>query len=331
MIIETAADWQNALQDIITEPGELLELLHLDRSLLAAAKRVAKCFPLRVPREFIARMQPGDPRDPLLLQVLPLHAELSPSPPGYSKDPLQEQNANPVPGLLHKYQGRVLLTVAGGCAIHCRYCFRRHFPYEDNNSGRAGWQNIHDYIADDPLIKEVIFSGGDPLVANDDYLYDLASNLASIPHLTTLRIHTRLPIVIPSRITTSFCDWMNKLGLKTVVVVHCNHPNEIDDSVQSALMMMKNAGITLLNQAVLLRGINDEAKCLIQLSEVLFAAGVLPYYLHLLDPVEGAAHFEVPELEARRIHQQVQAALPGYLVPRLVREEAEASEKILLS
>lgn len=312
--------WQTALAEMITDPAELLQLLDLDPALLAPAQQTSKLFPLRVPRGFVARMERGNCHDPLLRQVLPLGAELKTS-PGYVTDPLLEADANPIPGLLHKYPGRVLLTVVGNCAINCRYCFRRHFPYADNNPGKQGWRAILDYITADKNITEVILSGGDPLLANDKTLRELIDQLASLPQLKTLRIHTRLPIVIPERITPELLQILTQhIQLRNVLVTHTNHAQELDQSVTQALQKLRQANITLLNQAVLLRGINDTVESLLQLSERLFDDGVLPYYLHLLDKVQGAAHFAVSERKAKQLIKALSQRLPGYLVPKLVKE-----------
>ncbi|UZJ43196.1 EF-P beta-lysylation protein EpmB [Marinimicrobium sp. C6131] len=323
---KSAPRWQNELADLIRSPGELIALLELDPTQLPAALAASQDFALRVPRAFVERMRKGDPDDPLLRQVLPLGEELQAA-PGYSRDPLGEADANPHPGLIHKYQGRVLLIVSGGCAINCRYCFRRHFPYADNNPGRARWQEALDYIAADQSITEVIYSGGDPLNAPDRQLAWLTERVAAIPHIKRLRVHTRLPIVLPNRIDDDCLNWLTGHHLHTTLVIHSNHPREIDDSVGAALSRLRQAGITLLNQAVLLRGINDQAATLAALSERLFEWGVLPYYLHLLDPVAGAHHFDVPEHEALVLMDRLRARLPGYLVPRLVREIAGEPNK----
>ncbi|MGC1854138.1 MAG: EF-P beta-lysylation protein EpmB [Candidatus Aquirickettsiella sp.] len=320
-------NWQTLLKEVITDPAELLDKLELSPNLLAAAQRAAQLFPLRVPASFVARMQKSNPYDPLLQQVLPLAAEEIMS-FGYSQDPLLEQSVNPLPGLLHKYHGRVLLTITGACAINCRYCFRRHFPYTENISGGKAWQNILEYIAADSSIHEVIFSGGDPLLAPDHYLRKCAEDLADIAHVNTLRIHSRLPIVLPERITTDFLNWISSTRLQTILVTHSNHANECDDSVQRAIEKLRARKIIVLNQAVLLKGVNDSVEVLINLSQRLFACGILPYYLHLLDKVQGAAHFAVPEEKAKQLMAALRERLPGYLVPKCVVEQAGASSKL---
>ncbi len=322
--------WQQALANVIRQPEELFSLLKLDKASLPAAMAACQDFPLRVPRSFVARMQTGCVDDPLLKQVLPLGVELDYQ-PGFTEDPLGEKASNPLPGLIHKYHGRVLLIVSGGCAINCRYCFRRHFPYSENNPGRAERQQMLDYIRNNSSISEVILSGGDPLVASDHLLAELVEDIATIPHITTLRIHSRLPIVIPQRINPQSLKWLTATRLNTVMVIHCNHANEIDQAVRDSLQQLRQAGITVLNQTVLMAGINDNADSLAILSEALFNAGALPYYLHALDKVQGAAHFQVAEQHGQQLIQQLLARLPGYLVPKLVKEVAGASSKVPIS
>lgn len=324
---KTVPAWQQALQTVVTDSEELLERLQLSVSDLNHSQ--SSPFKLKVPRGFVQRMQIGDPNDPLLLQVLPQHAEQQLT-PGYTHDPLQEQNSNPVPGLLHKYQGRVLLTLTGACAIHCRYCFRQHFPYSDNQVNQQQRQAIIDYITADSSIHEVILSGGDPLTWSDEKLAQLIQQLETIAHVKTLRLHTRLPIVIPERVTAELCELLEKTRLQTVIVLHANHANEISDDVVKALAPLKAATQSLLNQTVLLKNINDSADVLIALSHALFSAGVMPYYLHMPDAVQGTAHFAVGDVEARELLQQLQQQLPGYLVPRLVREVPGAAHKVWL-
>lgn len=324
------ADWREQLRDLVTSPAALCNALGLRPEQLGWSDAAARGFPLRVPRAFLARMVPGDPHDPLLLQVLAGARELQ-AVPGYGPDPTGETGAtNPHPGIIHKYQGRVLLLVTGSCAIHCRYCFRRHFPYADNQNSRAEWPSALAYIASDDNISEVILSGGDPLVASDKQLAELVLQLADIPHVRRLRVHTRLPVVIPARITPALLQALSHPRLQTVMVVHCNHGNEIDADVTAAFTRIRQHGMTLLNQAVLLAEVNDSAAALASLSERLFEAGALPYYLHLLDRVAGAAHFEVSADRARALHREISAILPGYLVPKLVQEIAGAPAKLPL-
>ncbi|MCO1334126.1 EF-P beta-lysylation protein EpmB [Microbulbifer sp. OS29] len=311
--------WQDEMSDLVTEPAELIQLLQLDPSQLPVALQAAAEFSLRIPRPFVRRMRCGDPNDPLLLQVLPGVAELQ-QVPGFTADPLQETEANPLPGVVHKYHGRLLLIAAGQCAVNCRYCFRREFPYGDNHLTRRQGLAALEYIRAHTELREVILSGGDPLVLSDRQLSWLSGELAQVPHLDKLRIHSRLPIVAPSRISEGMLKWFAASRLKPVLVLHCNHANEIDGEVRSALQRLRAAGVTLLNQTVLLKGVNDSCEALEALSESLFDAGVLPYYLHQLDRVNGAAHFEVTDARALEIMGQLRQCLPGYLVPKLVRE-----------
>jgi EF-P beta-lysylation protein EpmB len=313
------ADWKNSLARAIRDPAELIDYLQLPQQWLPAALAASHQFPLRVPRGFAARMRKGDPNDPLLLQVLPLHRELEQT-AGFSVDPVGDLQAMPVPGLLQKYAGRVLLITTGACAIHCRYCFRRHFPYSESHIDSQNWQRMIDAITADTSIHEVILSGGDPLTLSDERLLTLASQLDQIPHLTRLRLHTRLPIVVPERITHTLLQGLSRLRLQIVLVVHVNHANELDHHVNQALQSLRNYGITLLNQTVLLKRINDSTEALSRLSEALFANGVLPYYLHQLDRVQGAGHFEVSDQCAMELLDHCRVHLPGYLVPKLVRE-----------
>ena len=331
MIPETSAirqtpAWQQELARAISDPAELLAALDLDPAWLPAAQAAARLFPLRVPRGFVSRMRRGDPHDPLLRQVLPLAQECVAA-PDFSEDPVGDLAAMAAPGVLQKYEGRVLLTATGACAVHCRYCFRRHFPYAESSAGMDHWQAALDYLARDSSLKEVILSGGDPLTLSDRRLAEFIDAAARIAHLERLRLHTRLPVVLPQRITPELVRMLTSPRLAVVVVIHANHANEIDESVRTALARLREAGVTLLNQSVLLRGVNDSADVLAELSERLFSTGVLPYYLHLLDRVQGAAHFEVARDAAQVLMGQLAARLPGYLVPRLVRETAGAPGK----
>lgn len=323
------SSWQRELAEAISDPGELIHLLKLDPALIEPARAAARGFPFRVPRGYAARMRVGDPADPLLLQVLPLAAEALPA-PGFGRDPVGDSAARVAPGLLQKYEGRVLLTTTGACAVHCRYCFRRHFPYAEENPAATNWRATVEHIEADSSIREVILSGGDPFTLSDTRLAALLEGLADIAHVQRIRFHTRLPIVLPARVTAELCRILISSRLPVVAVVHANHANEIDASVVDALQDLRRAGITVLNQSVLLRGVNDSVDALCALSEALFVAGVLPYYLHLLDRVEGAAHYEVAEEAAKELWRQMGSRLPGYLVPRLVREEAGASQKTVI-
>lgn len=311
--------WQQALADLVTDPRELFTLLDLDPGLLPGALLADRNFRLRVPRAFIARMRKGDPADPLLRQVLPLGSELD-SVPGYTGDPLAEQAYTRSNGLIQKYQGRVLVVATGACAVNCRYCFRRHFPYDQHTPDSRHWEQILADIAADASIEEVILSGGDPLLLANRRLTWLVDAFGSIPHLRRLRIHTRLPVVIPERVDPELPAILARSRMPVVLVIHANHANELDDGVRRAMEHLADAGIHLLNQAVLLRGVNDSAEALASLSTRLLDCRVLPYYLHMLDPVTGAAHFDVPEPEAKRLLRSLASQLPGYLLPRLVRE-----------
>ncbi len=315
------ADWRQAWRDAVRDPRELLALLGLADAVPALSDAAAAQFPLRVPRGFVARMRHGDPADPLLRQVLPLDEELRPV-PGFSLDAVGDAAARSAHGVIHKYAGRALLVATGSCAVHCRYCFRRHFPYAQETAAADGWREAVAAITADPSIGEVILSGGDPWSLGTPKLAELTGQLAAIPHVRRLRVHTRLPIVLPARVDDALLAWLRALPWPVVVVVHANHAREFDAAVDGAMAALRAVGCTLLNQAVLLRGVNDDADSLAALSEQSFDAGVLPYYLHQLDRVAGAAHFEVDDATARALHASLRARLPGFLVPRLVREVA---------
>jgi len=329
LLYPTTPDWQTELRQCIEDPAELLELLELPATLLQGAQAASREFALRVPRPWLSRIRKGDPNDPLLRQILPLGDELL-QVPGFSPDPLQEANTIPANGLVHKYTDRVLLILSGACAINCRYCFRRHFPYDENQLGPRQWQQVLAYLRAHPQVSEVIFSGGDPLATTDARLRRMLGDLSEIDHLKRVRIHSRLPVAIPRRITDTLLQALTSTRLQPVLVLHINHPQEIDAAVAEACHQLQQAGITLLNQAVLLRGINDSAGVQKTLSEALFSCGVLPYYLFVLDAVAGAAHFDVDDRQARRLAGELQSMLPGYLVPRLAREIPGRSSKTLL-
>lgn len=314
------ADWRQLWRDAITDGHELLDLLQLSHLADRLPAQDAG-FALRVPRGFAARMRPGDARDPLLLQVLPQLAERDVV-PGFVEDAVGDMASREAQGVLHKYQGRALLIASGSCAIHCRYCFRRHFPYADEMAAAGQWRLALEHVRQDTSINELILSGGDPLSLATSKLEALSLGLADLPHITRLRIHTRLPVVLPERVDDPFVGWLRSLPHQKVVVLHANHANEFDANVDAACSRLREAGATLLNQSVLLRGINDNADALAALSERMFAAGVLPYYLHQLDRVQGTAHFEVDDARARALVASVRRQLPGYLVPKLVREWA---------
>lgn len=311
-------EWQRELSQAITDIQQLLEFLELPSDLFAQLIPKPQ-FSLLVPRNYAAKMQKGNPHDPLLRQVLPTVVELQ-TVSGFSHDPVGDTKAEKVTGMLHKYHGRVLLLTTGACAIHCRYCFRQHYTYSRHIFGQLS--EIIQRLQFDTTIKEVILSGGDPLMLSDLRLEQLLSQLAQIPQLQRVRIHSRLPIVLPERITDALIHGLTATRLQLVMVTHANHVNELDISVQQALQRFSQAGIMLLNQSVLLRGVNDQLDDLIKLSEKLFLYRVMPYYLHLLDRVQGAAHFEVTESEALQLLTQLREQLPGYLVPKLVREVA---------
>ncbi|HNE25547.1 MAG TPA: EF-P beta-lysylation protein EpmB [Pseudomonadales bacterium] len=323
-------DWQSLLRNAISDPNILCQRLALQTAESSAIALACQNFPLRVPEPYLERIEIGNPRDPLLLQILPQTAELLEQ-PGFVSDPLDESAHNPVPGLVHKYGSRVLLISTSLCAVHCRYCFRREFPYQDNRNSRLDWQQALHYIRQHSELNEVILSGGDPLTLPDKQLAWLIEQVVAVPHIVRLRIHTRLPVVIPQRITRDLLHTLTHSRLQTVVVLHCNHPNEIDAAVSQAISGLRSAGITVLNQSVLLASINDCSATLAALSERLFAAGCLPYYLHALDKVRGAHHFAVDDQTAVQLHRELQALLPGFLVPRLVRENAGESSKTWLA
>ena len=321
--------WQKELKQSFTRPEELLRFLNIEPQGLEADFAARDLFAMRVPRPFANLMTKGDLNDPLLKQVLPLKEEFK-QVPGYVADPLAEHKSA-LPGLLHKYKSRVLVVFRGGCAVNCRYCFRRHFPYQDNNVNKAQLLEHIQYLRDHAEVNEVILSGGDPLMAKDEHVAWFINELEAIPHILRLRIHSRLPVVIPSRLTSNLIDTLASSRLKAVLVLHINHANEISDELAKACRSVREKGIWLLNQAVLLSGINHELEDQINLSEALFAADIQPYYLHLLDKVAGASHFDLPETDALGLYQAMMAALPGFLLPRLVREiGGEASKTPVL-
>jgi len=323
--------WQQILADLVTDPKELLQILDLQPHPGITAENGARRFPLRVPRPFTSRMRKGDWNDPLLRQVWPFKEEDEPV-AGLSTDPLAESQYNPRPGILHKYPGRALLNAAPHCAVHCRYCFRRHFDYAANTPSRRQWQLSLDYIRDDDSIQEVILSGGDPFSAPDRQLAWLLRELDAIQHLQTLRIHTRFPLMIPQRVTTSLVDTISASRLQSIVVLHCNHANElVGEDIATALAKLRVGGSVLLNQAVILAGVNDSTAAQIALNRALFIYNVLPYYLHMPDPVAATRHFQVSETKAKAIVTAMRTRLPGYLVPRLVREIPGADAKTLLA
>lgn len=323
--------WQRELAAAFTSTDELLRYLELDPGQADDWAGAARSFPVRVPRGFAARMRKGDPRDPLLLQVLPQGQEVDARiQSGYSLDPVGDGESESLPGLLRKYSGRALLMAGPTCAIHCRYCFRRHYPYAESSLFSRHWDAAMEILRRDDSLREIILSGGDPLTLSDTRLGDLIGALEPIAHVRRLRLHSRLPVVLPSRVTPELVRLLARSRWRTIMVIHANHPRELDAEVASALTTLRQAGIALLNQAVLLHGVNDQPEVLESLSERLFECGVLPYYLHQLDRVWGAAHFAVSEERALALHHRLSARLPGYLVPRLVREIPGAPAKIPL-
>lgn len=323
------SDWRQQLRDSAISPEKLLQRLHLPPTLLSGMQAGAALFPLRVPEAFIQRMRMGDVHDPLLRQVLPLLDETF-QVEGYSDDPVGDLSSNAAPGVLHKYHGRVLLMVTGACAVNCRYCFRRAFPYSEQQIKPSQWQQTLNYLREHSDISEVILSGGDPLILGTNRLRALCDDLKTIPHLRRLRIHTRLPVMIPARITTDLCEWLADLPWPVCMVLHINHHQEIDTALKQACQRIRATGTTLLNQAVLLKGVNDSDKCQQILSEKLYNTGIIPYYLHQLDPVSGSQHFQVSDQQALTIHQEMRRQLPGYLLPRLVQEVPGQPSKLPL-
>ena len=322
-----AQNWQSQMSDLITSPEELLKELQLSpEDLLSGAILASQQFKLRVPRAFVGKMKLGDALDPLLLQVLPHHLELEEH-AGFVTDPLGEEQANQLPGVLHKYKTRFLLTLTGACAIHCRYCFRRHFPYQENLPKNEDWLNIKTYLESQLDINEVILSGGDPLTLSNRKLALWVERLESLKQIKILRIHSRVPIVIPERIDAELISLLKNSRLRIILVIHSNHPAELDNLTCSKLAHLAKHNILVLNQAVLLKGVNDSAQTLVDLSYRLFEAQVLPYYLHVLDKVKGAHHFDLGAEKIDQIYKDVLASLPGYLVPKLVREVAGEKNK----
>ena len=311
----------------INDTSRLLKAIETSFPETSLSKVSIKDFPLRVPLDFAKRIKKGDPDDPLLRQILPVREEENVV-EGYTTDPLEELKTEVVPGLLHKYYGRALMVVTGACAIHCRYCFRRHFPYSESNPTPNLWGQALDYLEKDTSISEIILSGGDPLTLPDKKLSALIMKLSRIKHLERVRIHTRIPVVQPGRITDQLLSKITGNRLQIVFVVHANHSNELDEDVDKAIHQIAINNIIIFNQSVLLKGVNDSAKILSELSNRLFSIGIIPYYLHMLDTVAGAAHFKVDIATARSIMEELHAILPGYLVPRLVSEIAGAEYKI---
>ena len=328
-LIEVESDWQKDLAKAFKSPIELLNYLQIDSQAQAKNNEASKLFPMIVPRFFASLMQKGDINDPLLKQVLPVFEEFK-EVQGFSTDPLLEQNTTQS-GLVHKYKNRVLLIVKGGCAVNCRYCFRRHFPYRDNHLNKQNITAAIKQIEQDTQVNEVIFSGGDPLMAKNTQLLALAKQLEKISHIKRLRIHTRLPVVLPKRIDEEFCQVLAQVSLQQIIVLHINHANELSEALMDKVQRLKSLGVNVLNQAVLLKGVNDDVQSQIQLNEALYDAGIQAYYLHLLDKVQGAAHFDVPETKAVQIMQEVLATQSGYMVPKLVREIGGEASKTTIN
>ncbi|MDO4427318.1 MAG: EF-P beta-lysylation protein EpmB [Moraxella sp.] len=310
--------WQAQMANLVTDIDELCQLLNLQVGELSSVYALPEKFPLRVPHAFIKKMQKGDLNDPLLKQILPTTGEKL-TDPKFTLDPLAENSHNPTRGLLHKYRSRVLVTLTGACAVHCRYCFRQHFDYGANLPTRTEQATIKDYILSHPEVDEVLLSGGDPLNVSNRRLFEWLTLLADT-QIKTVRLHTRLPVVLPDRVDDELLVFLKDYPKNVVMVIHTNHPNELDAATKDACIRLKHANVTLLNQAVLLKGVNDDADTLVALSHALFGAGVLPYYLHILDKVAGAVHFDVLEEVAIRLYWQLLERLPGYLVPKLVQE-----------
>ncbi len=322
--------WQQQLAEAFTSIEALCDYLELDLNDLPVSQIAATDFPIKVPQSFADRMEKGNPNDPLLRQVLPITDELTHY-PGFVNDPVGDLDAAVLPGLLHKYHGRVLLINTGTCAINCRYCFRRNFPYEEQLLGKQQESQVMEYLSANQDVNEVIISGGDPLLLSDARLQNLFNQIQAIPQIKRIRIHSRIPVVLPDRITDDLVKILAESGKQTVLVIHANHANEISAQINATCALLKKQGITLLNQSVLLKGVNDDAEILYDLSEKLFAAGILPYYLHQLDKAKGVGHFEVHDADAKIIIKKVQEALPGYLVPKLVRETAGDQSKQIIS
>lgn len=327
--ISTKPKWLEDLAQAFNNPSDLLDFLELNPTDFEQDIMARKLFALRVPRPFAEKMQKKERNDPLFLQAMSLQQEFLQA-DGFVKDPLEEQHS-PAPNILHKYHNRLLFMIKNSCAINCRYCFRRHFPYQEVKSGKESWKQSLAYIAKHAEVEEVILSGGDPLMAKDEELAWIINALEAIPHIKTLRIHSRLPVVIPNRITTELCQLLGQSRLHCVLVTHINHANEIDEVFAEKMQMLKKAQVVLLNQSVLLKGVNDNPQVLKQLSDKLFEYGILPYYLHLLDKVEGASHFYIEDSQAIAIYKALQRISSGYLVPKLAREIAFEPNKTLIS
>lgn len=318
--------WRQVLKQAWRNPAELLEHLQLDPLLLKGIAAGQRQFPLLAPPTFVRQIEKGNPEDPLFLQIFPQAAE-SQSHKGLLEDPVGDLASQMQPALLHKYHSRALIITTGACAIHCRYCFRRHFPYSSTSGHRLDWQKTLDYLSQHPNVNEIILSGGDPLMLPTAQLYEISKQLSSLPQITSLRIHSRMATTLPERINSALCDWFASLPFRLILVHHINHPNEISELAADAIFKLKPLIQQQLNQSVLLAGVNNNSQTLRHLSEILFTNNILPYYLHQMDPVISAGHFICSDLEAAEIIAELRAALPGYLVPKLVREEAGKTNK----
>lgn len=316
---DATPSWKQQLAHAIKTVPELINYLDLPPKLALSMGQAQQDFRIMVPTPYLDRIEKGNLADPLLLQILPTEQELA-RPEGYVQDPLAEKNYSPQKSVVHKYKNRVLVILASSCAINCRYCFRRHFPYGEHQQEKGEWQQLLDYLQQHPSVNEVIFSGGDPLMLKDSQIAERIQTLNALPQLKRIRFHTRLPVVIPQRVCDEMLAWINASKLDIIMVLHTNHANEIDAEVEQAMQKLTDAKVTLLNQGVLLRGVNDSVEAQVALSERVFAAGILPYYMFTLDSVAGAAHFDIPVEEAQQLMGQVAAELPGYLVPRLAKE-----------
>ncbi|WP_154222190.1 EF-P beta-lysylation protein EpmB [Marinicella rhabdoformis] len=306
--------WQHALKTALKgtqlEDIKKTDIFHESGHLL---------FPTVITESQLTQADLDNPLDPIALQYIPQPSEQQLH-PGFKTDPVGDIDASQSPGLIHKYKGRVLLIASGTCAVNCRYCFRRHFEYSNNFAPRNNWKEAVDYIKQDTSIHEVILSGGDPLTIQTKTIKALSDQLLALPHIKTLRIHSRIPVVLPERIDSDFINYIKTLTLNKVLVLHINHSQELSQEARCAIRDLKSANVTLLNQSVILKSVNDQAKTLIDLSHKLHDLGVIPYYLHVMDKVQNASHFDVPLALAKNLHQQLQEALPGYLVPKLTAE-----------
>ena len=326
----TTADgnsWQQEMKQAIRSSRALCEFLNIPAEAIHTEENE---FPVFVPRSFAARMKSGDAQDPLFLQVVAQAVE-SMATEGFDSDPNNESEAVLAAGVLQKYSSRALLISTGACAVHCRYCFRRHYPYSESPAGLEQWRPSLKVIAKDSNMEEVILSGGDPLILPDHVIGQLLNALADIPHVKHVRFHTRTPVVLASRITTSLIRQLQSTRLKVWFVIHSNHANELDGEVLTGLSKLQQIGIPVLNQAVLLRGVNDDEETLYDLCKRLIDAQITPYYLHQLDEVAGAAHFHVAKSRGIELISALRKRLPGYAVPRYVKELAGERSKTVLA